>query len=58
MKKRIRISRENIRKIAKVFDCTETSVYNALCFQSEKSEQQRKIRYIALKEYNGVILED
>lgn len=55
--KRIRLSRANIQKIAKAFECSETTVYNALKYRNN-SYIQRRIRYVALKEYKGVILED
>lgn len=56
-KRRIWVSRENIKKLTEAFECTQTTVYNALSYHSN-SYLQKRIRYVALKEYKGVILED
>jgi hypothetical protein len=48
MKKRIIIDREEIKKMMKVFNVSEKSIYSALSFQT-KSTLSNKIRLMALK---------
>lgn len=53
MEKEIYVSRENASKLAKVFNTSRQTVWSALNFKTE-SVLARRIRYTALKEFDGV----
>lgn len=60
-KKRIFLANSRIRKLSEMFDLTERTIYDALAFKDiergHNNKKARKIRYTALKELNGVIVE-
>ena len=51
----IKVSKEKMAMLAKVFNCTERMVYKALCFECDTLLAQR-IRHVALKEMGGVLM--
>lgn len=53
MEKRIIVDRGIKKKIAKAMNCTVQMVSVALLYK-KNSVLAKKIRYVALKEYNGV----
>lgn len=52
MERFIKLDTESQERIAKIFNITTRSVRSALTWTTD-SEQARKIRYIALEQYNG-----
>lgn len=48
----IDVTKENRRRLAKAFECTERFIVKALTYDSS-SEQAIKIRYTAIKEYGA-----
>lgn len=56
MKKRIVIDRGQMKEIAKLFQCTDMAVSMALNFK-RNSLLAKKIRMVAIKDFDGVIIE-
>ena len=52
-KKIIQLPLGNVEKMMKVFNASETGIYNALAYRSD-SERAKRIREHALKFYGGV----
>ena len=56
-KKRIKISKENMKRLQQIFNCKENYIYQVLAFHDENSEHEKKIRYVAMHEMNGTLLQ-